>query len=326
MSAILAYDTTRFCCHAKIASFATTGLHSSSRVPFNLQLGSDNMISKIKAFLLHLSISLVIFMTVLLLCLFAWYPEFYFTASDTRIPIYTMVFVDVGIGPLLTLIVYKRGKPGLLLDLAMIALFQIVALAGGIWVLYSERPVITVYHQGYYYCLNTEFATSATVDMSKFPRTTSLIPNAFLPEAATPEEKKRREAILDKMPADQLPPPYPAFVFGEQFKPVEKDDVAKILTDELEISTAIASEPEYQQNWDKFQAKHPDALKTFAFFPLVCSATELLAATDRNTGQIVDAVQISSINANKKRILSRQPAPPSIAPVDPLKPVETPKP
>lgn len=283
------------------------------------------MINKIKAFLIHLSISLVIFITVLLLCLFAWYPEFYFTASDTRIPIYIMVFVDVGIGPLLTFIVYKRGKPGLILDLAMIALFQIVALAGGIWVLYSERPVLTVYHQGYYYCLNTAFVTAATADMSQFPRTTNLIPNAFLPEAATPEEKKRREEILNKMPADQLPPPYPAFVFGEQFKPIEKTDVAKILEDELEISTAISSEPEYQQNWDKFQAKHPDAQKTFAFFPLVCSATELLAATDRNTGQIVDAVQISAINANRKKIISQQ-LTPSLAPIDPLKPVETPKP
>lgn len=285
------------------------------------------MINKIKAFLIHLSISLVIFITVLLLCLFAWYPEFYFTASDTRIPIYTMVFVDVGIGPLLTFIVYKRGKPGLLLDLTMIALFQIVALAGGIWVLYSERPILTVYHQGYYYCLNSAFTTAASADMSKFPRTTALIPNVFLPEATTSEEKKRREDILSKMPANQLPPPYPAFVFGEQFKPIEKDDIAKILEDELEINTAIASEPEYQQNWDKFQAKHPDAQKTFAFFPLVCSATELLAATDRTTGQIVDAVQISAINATRKSVLSQQPKPtPSLAPVDPLKPVETSKP
>ncbi len=285
------------------------------------------MISKIKAFLIHLSISVVIFITVLLLCLFTWYPEFYFTASDTRIPIYTIVFVDVGIGPLLTLIVYKRGKPGLLLDLAMIVLFQIVALAGGIWVLYSERPVLTVFHQGYYFCLNTSFATAASADMSKFPRTDRLIPNAFLPRPATPEEKKRREDILNKMPADQLPPPYPAFVFGEQFKPIEKDDVPKILEDELEITTAISAEPEYQQHWDKFQEKHPDALKKFAFFPLVCSTAELLAATDRDTGQIIDAVQISAINATRKRILSQQPKPtPASAPVDPLKPVETPKP
>lgn len=277
------------------------------------------MINKIKAFLIHLSISVVIFITVLLLCLFAWYPEFYFNASDTKLPIYTMILVDIGLGPLLTFVVYKRGKPGLLLDLSLIALFQITALAGGIWILYSERPVLTVYHQSYFYCLNTAFATGANVDMSRFPRTDGMVPTVFLPEAATPEEKQRREEVLSKMPRDKLPPPHPAFVFGEQFKPMESADVAQMLSDEYDITQAIRSAPKYQERWNQFEAKHPNALNTFAFFPLICSAEEHLAAADRHTGQIIDAVEIPSINATKKRFMLQQ-LMPSSTPVDPLTP------
>jgi hypothetical protein len=283
------------------------------------------MINKFKAFLVHLSISLVIFITMLLLCLFAWYPDFYFTASDTQLPIYTMVFVDIGIGPLLTFVVYKHGKPGLLMDLSLIGLFQIAALAGGIWVLYTERPIITVFHQGYFYCLNSAFATAANVDMSKFPRTNNMVPNVFLPEAPTPEEKQHREDVLKKLPHNELPPPFPAFVFGEQFKTIEKDDVAKMLYDEFNITTSIRIAPKYQQRWDKFEAKHPDALKKFAFFPLVCSTEEHLAAVDRNTGHIVDAVEISSVSATKKRFLVQHVAP-SLSPVEPLKPADLLKP
>jgi hypothetical protein len=278
------------------------------------------MINKIKAFLIHLSISVVIFITVLLLCLFAWYPGFYFGASDTKLPIYTMILVDVGLGPLLTFVVYKQGKPGLLLDLSLIALFQMAALAGGIWVLYSERPLLSVYHQGYFYCLNTAFATGANVDISKFPRTNNIVPTVFLPEPATPEEKQRWEGILEKMPRDKLPPAHPAFVFGEKFKQIESADVAQMLYDEHDITQAIRSAPKYQERWNKFEAKHPNALNTFAFFPLICSAEEHLAATDRNTGQIVDAVEIPSINTIKKRFVLQQVIP-SLVPADPLTPV-----
>jgi len=281
------------------------------------------MINKIKAFLIHLGISVIILITVLLLCLFAWYPDFYFDASDTKLPIYTMIFVDIGIGPLLTFIVYKYGKPGLFLDLTLITLFQMAALAGGIWVLYSERPVLTVYHQGYFYCLNTTFATGANADISKFTALTSGVPTVFLPEAPTPEEKQRREGILKKMPRDKLPPPHPAFVFGEQFKAIEAADVAKMLYDECDITPAIRSAPKYQERWNKFEAKHPDALKTFGFFPLICSAEEHLVAVDRNTGQIVDAVEIPSINTIKKRYVLQE-LMPSSPRFEPLTPFATP--
>jgi len=49
--------------------------------------------------------------------------------------------VDVIIGPLVTLVIFKSGKPGLRFDLTVIAVLQASALAYGTHVMFVARPV-----------------------------------------------------------------------------------------------------------------------------------------------------------------------------------------
>src|SRR5688500_14954122 len=56
----------------------------------------------------------------------------------------TMLIVDIVAGPLLTLILYRPGKPGLRFDLAMIGLLQILFLAYGLSTLWRSRPLFLV--------------------------------------------------------------------------------------------------------------------------------------------------------------------------------------
>ena len=53
--------------------------------------------------------------------------------------------VDLVAGPLLTLIVFKAGKPGLKMDLSFIAALQTLCLLAGTYVVWSERPLGIVY-------------------------------------------------------------------------------------------------------------------------------------------------------------------------------------
>jgi len=53
--------------------------------------------------------------------------------------------VDMTLGPLITLVVFKSGKKGLKFDLAVIALLQATALAYGVHVVYAARPVYLVF-------------------------------------------------------------------------------------------------------------------------------------------------------------------------------------
>jgi len=262
--------------------------------------------TKLKAFIIHLIISLGIFLVFFSVTRFIWYPSFYFSASGAWDAMFTVAFVDVVLGPLLTLVLYKRGKPGLKFDLSMIALFQISALVWGMWVLYSERPVLTVYHEDSFYCLSDPLAKAANANLTTF-KTEGIIPQALLPVPKTPEEARARETVMKTLPNDGVRPNLPAYVFGEQFEPITPENISEILANELDITRAVKSEPEYEQIWEAFRNTHKEAAaRSYAFFPLRCSATEHLAALERKTGVIVDSMAIPSLNAIRKNFLTPQ--------------------
>jgi len=97
-----------------------------------------------KAALIHLAISVLVAAVASALLLGVWYPPPYFTAAGAQRLLLLVVGVDVMLGPLLTLIVFRSGKPGLKFDLAAIAVVQALALAYGFHVMLQSRPVFMV--------------------------------------------------------------------------------------------------------------------------------------------------------------------------------------
>jgi len=100
--------------------------------------------SRWKAASIHASISVAIGLVVGALLLFVWYPPPYFRAAGADVLVLLLVGVDIVLGPLLTLVVFKSGKRGLRFDLACIALAQAIALAYGLSVVLRSRPVFVV--------------------------------------------------------------------------------------------------------------------------------------------------------------------------------------
>lgn len=90
---------------------------------------------------IHLLISAAIAGVSLFLMLRVWYPQPLFTAEGGSEILFILVAVDVIVGPLITLVIFKSGKPGLRFDLAMIALVQAGALIYGVHVMFVARPV-----------------------------------------------------------------------------------------------------------------------------------------------------------------------------------------
>ena len=100
--------------------------------------------SRWKAALIHLGISATIAAIVSALLVGVWYPPPYFHAGGADGLLALVVGVDVTLGPLVTLIIFKHGKPGLKFDLAFIAVVQAIALAYGFSVIVETRPVFLV--------------------------------------------------------------------------------------------------------------------------------------------------------------------------------------
>jgi hypothetical protein len=93
----------------------------------------------------HLLISAGIAAAVLALMLMVWYPPPLFQAAGGNDLALILIGVDVVIGPLLTLIVFKPGKWGLKFDLVAIAVFQLAALLYGAHIIFLARPAFIVF-------------------------------------------------------------------------------------------------------------------------------------------------------------------------------------
>jgi hypothetical protein len=89
----------------------------------------------------HFLISLLAGLALLSLCWFMWYPAPMLMAIGGHEIFLLIVGIDVIVGPLLTLVVFKSGKKSLKFDLAIIAMLQIYAMVYGVSTLLEARPV-----------------------------------------------------------------------------------------------------------------------------------------------------------------------------------------
>lgn len=108
-------------------------------------------VSRKRAFLTHLALSATIVGAVCALIFLVWYPYPYFHAMGAWNVLRVLIGVDLVLGPLLTLVVFKPGKPGLKFDLAFIAFVQLAALVYGLTAIYRERPYFTVFSVDRFY-------------------------------------------------------------------------------------------------------------------------------------------------------------------------------
>ncbi|HUR87969.1 MAG TPA: TfpX/TfpZ family type IV pilin accessory protein [Ramlibacter sp.] len=102
---------------------------------------------RIRASGLHLAISLCIAALAATLVFAFWYPYPYREVSGGRDLFLIVTTVDVILGPLITLGIFntRKSRRELTLDLTLIGLVQLVALAYGLWTVAVARPVHLVF-------------------------------------------------------------------------------------------------------------------------------------------------------------------------------------
>ena len=101
--------------------------------------------SRWTAFAIHLGISALVFLVLAAVIIFVWYPGFLFQTDGGWQGIRLIAGIDLVLGPLLTLIVYNKGKKSLPIDLSIIALVQVSALCVGTYLVYQERPLAIIF-------------------------------------------------------------------------------------------------------------------------------------------------------------------------------------
>lgn len=107
--------------------------------------------SKIKAFAYHFLLSAIIMLMTAGIIFYLWYPKPFYQMFGVSTIFMLMLGIDLILGPLLTFIVYKKGKKTLKTDLAIIGLLQLVAFGWGMWNIAIARPAwIAIYKDAAY--------------------------------------------------------------------------------------------------------------------------------------------------------------------------------
>jgi hypothetical protein len=154
-----------------------------------------NANNRYQAFAIHILISLVIFIILAYFITHVWYPDFLFSTDGGWNGIRLIAGIDFFIGPTLTLIIYKKGKPGLKMDLILIGLIQLSCLAYGTWTVYQQRSIAVVYANGEFLAKSIIAFENYNVDMEKVYAVDDEVPVWIYIDLPVDEEERSKVLI-----------------------------------------------------------------------------------------------------------------------------------
>jgi len=254
-------------------------------------------ITRKQAFLTHLAISMAIFFVLLYLIIFKWFPSYYFHIDGGYRGIATIFFVDVVLGPGLTLLVFKPGKPSLKFDMTAIVILQIVALSWGIKSIYLERPMLTVFYDGKFSCMNySEISEFNLERLAIKDETPPLL--AVLPRPNTHKEYQDMMLEAFKWGSAEI------YVFSDKLLPMDVVGTTQVMNYRLDVANNFTGSEvdieKYRKIWSEYIEKNPDAPQKYLYYPLSCRYNKVLAVFDPESSEIVDYIPVYTDRAESR--------------------------
>lgn len=241
---------------------------------------------KINAFLIHLVISLVVFLVLLFFILVYWYPAPLFGTDGGWQGIRLIMAVDIVLGPVLTLIVFKKGKPRLVLDLTIIGFIQIGALISGSWVIYNEHPALVVFTEDHFRPITAYQVKESGVAWADVEKIAELYPPTVyleLPDDLEALQNIRQKALREGLLLSQ---------FAEFYRPLTDDKKARIREKSVDMENYLSDKPREMKVYKDFLASHNNGGQDFIYLPLYSRYAISIVAVNRETIELVDVLDI----------------------------------
>jgi hypothetical protein len=249
-------------------------------------------VSRSRAFFTHLGMSASVVGFVCALIFFVWYPHPYFQATGAWNVLRVLVGVDLVVGPLLTLILFKPGKWGLKFDLCVIALVQLAALIYGVSVIYVERPYFTVFALDRFYVLarkdvdQAQLADPALVAPDKIgakPLLGPLLVVATRPTDTTGMQRLLEETLFQGKPDIERRP---------EFWSAYTQQTAQVLTRSRPLTTLKTERPQAAGDIDGLVAALGRAEDKLAFLPVLAKNRDLSMIIDATNGTLLEVLDV----------------------------------
>jgi len=244
------------------------------------------MSKRLKFFLSHLSISLLIALLVIGLVFFIWYSFPLATAVSVTHIFLMLLAIDVVIGPVLGMLVYKEGKKTLKFDLSVIIAIQVVALGYGVCNIEQGRPVWIAYNVDRFELVRKNEIINDHIDQAlpQYQRTSWFKPQYVAVEFAKDPNARSNDLFAEVLGGISIAQKPERYVDFAQAKPQIQQRAKKL--EELK-----------QYNNKKraatILAKYPQAN---AFLPLKANAVDMTVLVDKKTGEVIKIVDLRPWN------------------------------
>lgn len=240
------------------------------------------MSKRLKFFLSHLSISFLIALFVVGLVFFIWYPSPLAQAVGVTHIFLMMLAIDVIVGPVLGLLVYKEGKKTLKFDIAVIIALQVSALCYGVYNIEQGRPAWLVYYVDRFELVRKNDIILDHIDQAqqKFQHVSWTKPQFVAIKSAKNVQQHNNDMFIE--------------VLGGISLAQQPERYIELIQAKTQIQQRVLPLKELEQynskvNVKKTLAKHP---KADAWLPLKANAVDMVVLVNRETATIIKIVDL----------------------------------
>jgi len=195
--------------------------------------------------------------------------------------------VDVVLGPLLTLVVFKPGKPGLKFDLMVIVVIQLSALIYGANIVYGERPAIVSFAVDRFVVISSAEANG--LEMDKLD-TQQVKLNAIGPTfvyAEPPDDIEASQALLfevldGKPDLEKRPKYYRDF----------HDNIERNFAKAMDLKTYAEKSGPAREKIERFLKKSGKSYDDIAAYPIVGKNHDMVLVVNKQTKSLAGSIDI----------------------------------
>lgn len=254
-------------------------------------------LNRYQASLTHLIISGTVIGCFFSVVFFIWYPNPYFSIEDTLNIMVILFTVDVVLGPLLTFVVFKSGKPGLKSDLSIIAAIQIFALFYGGGIIYNERPLFIAFDVNQFLLARASEINSKELSEIDTQINRPLSGPSYV-YAETPSQLSISQKLL-----------YKAYLRPKQYSDLNTH-FNDTFDHSLDLDTLANHSPENKSLIDKFRSRHPNiSMESLAFYPLLGKIRHIVLVMTRDNLKLIDYIDINSTKVPENKVSDQKTKP-----------------
>lgn len=242
---------------------------------------------------LHLAASMLVILALGAFLVKILYPYGLFHLARADRLLILIGAINAAAGPLLTLIVFKQGKPGLKLDLTVIGFAQIALLSYGLSVVWQSRPVFLVaLPERVVLVFANEIEADALPSTGEMPRERLPWFGPELVGTRMPEDPTARHALYAQLAAGRDLPQFPQFY-------VPFEEVAFELLAASDPVNAIGPHVPASIGIEARQALSPRFADTGRIVPITSSRGIALMVIDKHSAHPLEAWTSASLSSKQ---------------------------